>query len=133
MILFLLLSLFPPQGLSYTFACSFDMGMMCESFEMIVKEGSSAFIDAKFKNANDQAICQGKLVQGSLRYFINGTAPSSLVGTLVPQIPGRIIDSTGTLEETGDIILLYSKKDILGFKATQANWGGAELSWECSL
>jgi len=128
--------LFIAQALSYTFSCSFDPGKMCESFQMIVKEGSSAFIEEKFLKANDAAMCSGKLVSGSLRYMVDKTAPSSVVGTLFPQtvMPGSSpVDPTGTLEEDGQTILLYSKDQILGFKATQANWAGAELSWECSL
>lgn len=121
------------QALSYTFMCSFDPSLMCESFEMKVKEGSSAFIEPKFLNAKPDAMCQGKLVSGSLRYFVDKTAPSSQVGTLFPQMPGQIKDPTGTLEEDGQTILLFGKDLILGFKATQSNWGGAELSWECAL
>lgn len=125
--------LFIAQALSWSSMCSFDPGRMCTYHQMIIKEGPSAFIGPEFKSAQDQAMCQGKLVSGSLRYMINGTAPSSLVGTVVPQIPNQINDPTGTLELEGNVILLTNKKDILGFKATQANWGGAELSWECSL
>ncbi len=83
------------------------------------------------KTIDSGALCQGRLLKGSFRYFVNGTAPSSMVGTLVPPV-NPDSDPTGTLEGD-DYILLYNKDLILGFKATQSNWGGAEIAWECKL
>ena len=126
----------PESGLAWGFPCSFDQSRMCEVFEMEVKEGTSAFLDKKFKDARQDAMCMGKPISGLMRYFANGTAPSSLVGTLFPQGVAVVYeknDTTGTLEDGGAAIFLTDKKYILGFKATQANWGGAVLTWECSL
>jgi hypothetical protein len=126
----------PPTGFAWGFPCSFDMSQMCEVFEMVVNEKPSAFIDDKFKKAKDNAMCMGKPVSGLIRYLVNGTSPSSLVGTLFPQevrVTEEKNDSTGTLEDGGAAIFLTDKKYILGFKATQANWGGGVLTWECSL
>lgn len=124
------------QALSYQFMCGFDPSLMCESFQMIVGPGTSAFIEPKFKNAKDSAMCQGRWVKGTIRYMVTGTAPSSIVGTIFPQKveEGKApVDPSGTLEIEGDVILLYMKDQILKFKATQANWAEAELTWECSL
>lgn len=125
-----------PPPLAWGFPCSFDQSRMCEVFEMVVNEKPSAFIDVKFKNARQDAMCMGKPISGLIRYFANGTSPSSLVGTLFPQGVNVVYeknDTTGTLEDGGAAIFLTDKKYILGFKATQANWGGAVLTWECSL
>lgn len=80
--------------------------------------------------------CQGRLARGSLRYFVNKTAPSATVGTLVPPAPetrDEDRDPTGTLEEDGTVILLYSGDLIAGFKAIAATTTTAELTWDCQL
>lgn len=80
--------------------------------------------------------CQGRLIRGSIRYFVNGTAPSAVVGTLVPPAPGtaeELRDPTGTLELEGDVIILYAGELIRGFKTIAATQGEAEISWDCQL
>ena len=83
----------------------------------------------------EDAQCQGRLIAGAIRYFVNGTAPSAVVGTLVPPAPEtreEDRDPTGTLE-AGDVIVLWSRDLILGFKTVSANSALAELSWDCAL
>lgn len=84
----------------------------------------------------DGSICQGRLMRGSIRYFVNGTAPSAMIGTLVPpapETPEDQRDPTGTLELDGDVILLYDAGLIAGFKAIAATTEESEVSWDCQL
>lgn len=119
--------------------CSSNPDETCINIDMSIDGSSRVFTSNDLgknpKSININATCQGHINKGSLRYFTNGTAPSSLVGILVPAINPNEVDkndTSGTLEN-GDTIVLYNKELILGFKATQSNWGGAELSWECKL
>lgn len=128
----------PPQN-----PCMVNPSAPCIIFTMMIDGYTRAFTEIDFGRPPDTiqeyAVCQGRLTKGSLRYFVNKTAPSSLVGTVVPAIydtdpdNGQTVqDTTGTLE-ADSLINLHNRELITGFKATQANWGGAELSWECSL
>lgn len=118
-------------------------GETCLHFSMTLTRAARAItemdLQRPFSELESQSICQGRLARGTLRYFTNGTAPSALIGILVP-LPEHLngepdyrdpLDVSGTQE--GDVINLYSKELIMGFKATEANSGGAEISWECAL
>lgn len=106
---------------------------------MIVGQMPRAFTVAEIGEPgtlDGSSTCQGRLIRGAIRYFVNGTAPSAVVGTLVPPAPGtpeELRDPTGTLELDGEVILLYSDDLILGFKTIAATQGEAEISWDCQL
>lgn len=146
-ILLALLQAAPPQAVStppihehnpVMAPCETSNSEMCMNLSMVVDGGTRAFTTQDFgkdpKTIDEFAVCHGRLARGTLRYFINGTAPSSLVGTLVPtDLPEtELSDPSGTLEP-GGLINLYNRQLITGFKATQANWSGAEIIWECKL
>ena len=92
------------------------------------------------ESITETAVCTGRWTKGALRYYVDGTAPSALVGTLVPY-PVQVREEQGqpatdpenTLEDSGTVIRLYNRAQIVNFKAVWANWGGAEIAWECQL
>lgn len=131
MILLLLLLLQnPPMPMEG--ACSVEPGRVCIQFKMIVDGGTRAFTAADFGKPlnmiDENPSCEGFWIRGSVRYFSNGTAPTSLVGTLYPNMPAN---APPNFEKP--TIHLHSKEYVLGFKVTQANSGGAELRWECDV
>jgi len=114
--------------------CSQSPNLMCHVFTMTIKGETRMFTNADLGKSPSQidmnAVCYGKLSKGSLRFFSDGTAPSSLVGILLPALDPS--EQVGALEPDNTIVL-YDRIMINNFKATQANWGGAELSWECTI
>ncbi len=134
----------PPPPLPSS-PCSANPAASCVVVPMVI-EGhvSRTFTAADFygqplERLSENAVCTGSWQRGALRYFYDGTAPTSLVGIPVPYppdlrtadelvIPG---DPAHTLEDNGTTIRLYNREQILGFKAVWANWGGAEITWEC--
>lgn len=114
--------------------CQSNPAAMCHVFTMTVT-GTTRMFTAEDLGKNPKAIdmnsvCYGKLSKGSLRFFSDGTAPSSLVGILMPAVDPS--EQVGALEPDNTIVL-YDRIMINNFKATQANWGEAELSWECTI
>ncbi len=119
--------------------CSINSDNTCITIDMHIDGTARAFTAQDLgkdpKTISENAYCQAHLSKGSLRYFTNSTAPSAMIGILAPALNSNEAskyDTSGTLEN-GDTIILYNKELILGFKATQSNWGGAELTWECKL
>jgi hypothetical protein len=114
--------------------CETAPAEMCINITMVVGEGARAFTEKDFgrdpATIAEYAVCHGRMGRGSIRYFDDGTAPSSVVGKLVPALEDEEVN--GTLEP-GGLINLHNRNLILGFKATQSNWGGAEIVWECKL
>lgn len=148
MILFLLalLQASPPQAVTtppihehspVPVQCETNTAETCIAITMKVEGGTRSFTSADFGGKDPKAIdefsvCHGRMSRGSIRYFANGTAPSSLVGTVVPALDDTLQDPNGTLEP-GDLINLWNRDLITKFKSTQANWGGAEIVWECKI
>jgi len=126
--------------------CTSNPAEPCHVIPMTITREPRAFTPADFNGQplaqlDEHIVCAGRLSRGRYRYFVDGTAPSALIGTLVPSSLGTFIpqnpddptlDPSGTLED-GDIIMLYNRALVLGFKAVQADSGGAELVWECNL
>lgn len=133
----------PPPPPPAPAPCTVNPAAPCTSFAMVIEGWAPRAITAEDLGGRDPAtipegaVCLGRLSIGRLRYFTDGTAPSALVGTIAPvpagAEPQAATDPHGTLEESGEAILLYNRDLILGFKATPADWSLAELSWECTL
>lgn len=145
MILLFLLQLIQPAGTTppvhehspVTAPCESNNAETCTVLTMKVEGGTRSFTSADFggkepKAIDEFSVCHGRMSKGSIRYYASGTAPSSLVGTLVPATDPEVEDPSGTLEP-GNLINLWNRTLILNFKATQSNWGGAEIVWECKL
>jgi hypothetical protein len=123
--------------------CTSNPTAACVVFTMVIDNTTRWFtaedLGGREPATLDESLtCVGHWTSGSLRYFTNGTAPSSLVGTLVPgaerDADGNVLtDPEHTLEDSGLAILLYNRSQLLGFKATAANSNPAELGWECAL
>ena len=131
-------------------ACTDNAAALCISFEMTVTYPLPRSITANDVGAGGSPVspiplpdwvehCIGRLSGGTYRYFTNGTAPSATVGTLVPTPPQVLAlgepslhDSTGTLEDDGSTVLLYSRELVLGFKAMEVHGGKAVIYWECT-
>lgn len=79
------------------------------------------------RQINEFSNCEGTLTKGSIRYYTNGTAPSSVVGTLYTLVKSPIGPPPPYYIE------LHGRDLIRGFKATAANGGGGVLSWECNM
>ena len=145
-LLFLLLQAAPPQAVStppihehspVPVQCETNTAETCIAITMKVDGSTRSFTAQDFGGKDPKAIdefsvCHGRMSKGSIRYFANGTAPSSLVGTVVPAVDPEVEDPNGTLEPD-NLINLYNRELITKFKSTQANWGGAEIVWECKL
>ncbi len=114
--------------------CQSNPSATCHVFSMTIDGGIRMFTTEDLgKNPNSidmYSVCYGRLSKGSLRFYSNGTAPSSLVGILMPALDPSVHEET---LEPDNTIVLYDRNLIMNFKATQANWGGAELSWECTI
>jgi hypothetical protein len=123
--------------------CTSNPAAQCVVFTMVIDNGTRAFTAADLggrepATLDESTTCVGRWASGTLRYFADATAPSALVGTLVPgaerDADGNVLtDPEHTLEDSGLAILLYNRTQVLGFKATAANTAPAELGWECAL
>jgi hypothetical protein len=135
----------PPTQPAGTVPCTENPAESCVPVQMVIDGAGRAFTAADFGGTpldmlSEAAVCTGRVTRGTFRYFYNGTAPSALVGILVPY-PAQARDEQGqivppldpehTLEESGTVVRLYNRGHIVGFKAVWADWGGAEIAWEC--
>lgn len=123
--------------------CSANSAAQCHVFTMLVDTGLRMFTADDFagralETLDGNLTCLGRVQAGRLRYFVDGTAPSALVGIYVPVRPEVVeadnaTDPEGTREDSGDAVLLTNRDQVLRFKATAADWAGGELTWECAL
>lgn len=125
-------------------ACTDDHSKLCISFEMTVTYPAPRAITAADVGVGGLSIssqplpdwvehCVGRLSSGSYRYYVDGTAPSATMGTLVPQPTNAdpMHDPTNTLEDNGSTVLLYNRQLVLGWKAMEAHGYTAVIYWEC--
>lgn len=130
----------PPPPPPPTSPCTMNPAESCTFINMNINGSNRMFTETDLgrpvNSIDESTVCYGRLSRGVFRYYVNGTAPSSLVGTLVPSpipLEGDMPnDPSGTLQE-GNVIQLFNREQIMNFKATQANWDGADLTWECQL